>query len=156
MARHDIEPYDEFDDEDDSDIEDGVLEEIAAQYGDDAKNAEAAREAQVIVTSYFESEGWMVSAPDAAIGTWDLLCTREGEELHVKVKGTASDQLRFILTDQEVETASEDDNYLVCAVTGAGTDEAELTVIDPEELLEDFRYRPTHWAFQQREEDDEE
>ncbi len=154
MSQYDIEPYEENDE--DGDIEDTVLEEIVAQYADTERNAEADREAQLIAVSYFESEGWTVAKAATDAHTYDLLCTREGEELHVKVKGTADDQLRFILTDQQVEAASEDDDYLVCVVTGAGTDEAELTVLDPDELLEDFLYRPTHWAFQPREEETEE
>ncbi|MBE0642519.1 MAG: DUF3883 domain-containing protein [Bacteroidetes bacterium] len=152
MSRHDTEPYD---DEDEEDIADDVLEEIVTKFSDAGKNAALQHEAVAVVSSYFESEGWTVVAAGSDRPTYDLLCTREEKELHVKVRGTSDEQIRFIMSDQELESASDDDDYLVCVVTGAGTDDAALSVFDPDELMDDFLYRPTHWAFQHKDEVDE-
>jgi hypothetical protein len=153
MARHDTKPNDESDDEDDgTDLEDAVLDDIIAQFADPVQNRIVQQEAVAIVTSYFETEGWAVAPSETDHPGYDLLCTKDAKELHIGVKGTSGSLLRCIMTDQELEFASEDDNYLLCLVTGAGTDDPALSVFDGDELLDDFRYRPTQWAFQHKDE----
>ncbi|GGW45030.1 hypothetical protein GCM10010350_31170 [Streptomyces galilaeus] len=55
-----------------------------------------------MATEYFEAQGWKVKD----VGdkeSFDLLLTREGQRLHVEVKGTTSAGLEVILTRAEVE-----------------------------------------------------
>ncbi|MFA6233831.1 MAG: DUF3883 domain-containing protein [Bacteroidota bacterium] len=141
---------DDDDDEDDeeSDIADEDLEEIIRQYGDEEQNLRIEMAAVAVVRSYFASEGWTVTSREEDYCGYDLLCAKGGQELHLKVKGMSDDELRFIMTDHEFKTASLDDDYLVCVVTRAESDDAELSFFDPDEMLDEFNYRPTEWAFQ--------
>ncbi|MEU8787889.1 DUF3883 domain-containing protein [Streptomyces sp. NPDC048643] len=55
-----------------------------------------------MATEHFEAQGWTVKD----VGdkeSFDLLLTRDGQELHVEVKGTTSAGLEVILTRAEVE-----------------------------------------------------
>ncbi len=58
-----------------------------------------------LAIKHYESRGWSVRDV-SSIASFDLLCTRFGEdELHVEVKGTTSDGATILLTPNEVSHA---------------------------------------------------
>ncbi|PLX24892.1 MAG: hypothetical protein C0600_12515 [Ignavibacteria bacterium] len=138
---------DEDEDEDPKDIPEAEQEKIVAQFADAEHNAEVERTAVDLVTKSFESEGWSVVSREQDRCGYDLHCTREDAEYHVEVKGTSGEDVRFIMTEKEFSTAMDDDDYLVCVVTEALSEEPVITMYDADDLLEEFRYQPLRWAF---------
>ena len=147
---------DEMDDDDDSDISDEDYDDIVLQFGNAEHNREVEKAAVDFVTKYMQSEGYTVVSREQDRCGYDLLCSSEDEEYHVEVKGTSGEAMRFIMTDKEFSTASEDEDYLVCIVTSALSDEPTLSILDVDTLLDHFQYRPLQWAFQYVGEEDEE
>ena len=57
-------------------------------------------------SEHYSDLGWSVG--DVSLSeSYDLRCTRQGEELHVEVKGTTSQGERVLLTRNEVAHARE-------------------------------------------------
>ena len=72
---------------------------------DVAERQEIEKYAMRKATSHYEEQGWSVTDVSATC-SYDLFCKRtNGEELHVEVKGTASDGQQILLTRNEVEHA---------------------------------------------------
>ena len=59
-----------------------------------------------VAMSCYRDAGWKVDDVSAT-ESFDLLCTRDGEELHVEVKGRSTDAATVILTRNEVAHARE-------------------------------------------------
>jgi hypothetical protein len=139
------EDFDDFD-EDADDLTDEELAAIAMDFESGEQFAAVAEAAIGIVTDYFHNEGFRVSMADDD-SFYDLRCNKDDEEYHVIVYGTPQEELRFLMTDEDLAAATEDDDALVCVVTNADTEEAELSIFDPDALLDDFLYRPLQWGF---------
>lgn len=104
---------------------------------------------------HFEDEGWEV-IDVSATRSYDLLCWKGAEELHVEVKGTTSGAAHVLLTPNEVAHAVANPNrvalFVLSGITlvGAGQDaRAELgsaTVFHPW-MLDPTRLSPTGYAY---------
>ena len=134
-------------DEDEDDLTDEQLSAIATDFEDAEQYGAVMETANGIVTDYFQGEGYRVTAPDDSDAYYDLRCTRDDEEFHILVYGTPQEELRFLMADADLEAVSEDDYALVCVITHADSDEPELSIFDPDALLDDFLYRPLQWGF---------
>lgn len=85
-----------------------------------------------LAINYFQDEGWLVEDTSQR-ESYDLRCTRKGEQVYVEVKGTTSEGSQILLTPNEV--AHNQDNYPNTAlfvvshieVTGSG-EEVQATV----------------------------
>jgi hypothetical protein len=64
---------------------------------------------------YYEAEGWRV-ADVGAVESFDLRCERDGQEVHVEVKGTTGNGERIILTPNEVAHARVGDTELFIVI----------------------------------------
>ncbi|MCB2205010.1 hypothetical protein KQI65_09700 [bacterium] len=135
------------DDDDDSDLTVEELTAIAMDFDNPEQLSEVMDAANAIVIEYFQSEGYRVVSPDDSDSYYDFRCTKDDEEYHVLVFGTPQEEVRFLMADADLEAATEDDNAVICIVTQPGSDDAELSVFDPDTLLDDFRYRPLQWGF---------
>jgi hypothetical protein len=139
--------YDDDFDEDEDDLTDEELSAIAMDFEDTTQFSEVMEAANEIVVDYFQAEGYRVVTPDDGDSYYDFRCTKDDEEHHVLVFATPQEELRFLIADADLAAATEDDDALVCVVTNPGTDDAELSIFDPDALLDDFMYRPLQWGF---------
>ncbi len=137
----------EEEDEDDDDLTDEELSAIAMDFEDAEQFGEVMEAANAIVVDYFQAEGYRVVTPDDSDSFYDLRCTKDDEEYHVLVFATPQEEVRFLIADADLAAATEDDDALVCVVTNPGSDDAELSIFDPDALLDDFTYRPLQWGF---------
>jgi hypothetical protein len=62
--------------------------------------------AMAMAEQHYREQGWQVENVSACT-SYDLRCTRAGDELHVEVKGTQSDGRQILLTRNEVSHARE-------------------------------------------------
>jgi hypothetical protein len=88
--------------------------------------------------AHFEAAGWTVERVGAQKLGYDLRCTKDDEELHVEVKGTASKGLEVVLTPNEVAHCRQYPHMALAVVREikVGQDETiespgKLRVIDP-------------------------
>lgn len=151
----DADAYDE-DDEEEDDLTDEELAAIATDFEDTAQFTEVMEAANSIVADYFQGEGFRVVTPDDSDSFYDFRCTKDDEEYHVLVFATPQEEVRFLIADADLAAATEDDDALICVVTKPGTDDAELSIFDPDALLDDFLYRPLQWGFWYAGDDEEE
>lgn len=79
--------------------------------------------AMALATEHYQAEGWQVEDVSAT-ESFDLRCTRSGEELHVEVKGTTSNRPQVVLTRNEVIHARE---YASVALVWVSNIELEFT-----------------------------
>jgi len=133
--------------DDDDDLTDEELSAIAMDFDDAEQYSTVMDAANGIVMDYFHNEGYQVASPDDSDSYYDLRCTKDDEEYHVLVYGTPQEEVRFLVADIDLAAATEDDDALICVVTHADTEEAELSIFDPDSLLDEFMYRPLQWGF---------
>lgn len=88
-----------------------------AGFGDAAKNR--AVELAAMRETVFHFAGWTSVDVSAQKVGWDITFSREGEEIHVEVKGVSDRQPSVLLTRNEVNVAAEDPRWLLVVVTQA-------------------------------------
>ncbi len=80
------------------------VEEAIRRGTDTARRRAVEENAMDVAMSWYRDAGWNVDDVSAT-ESFDLLCTRGGEELHVEVKGRSTEAATVILTHNEVEHA---------------------------------------------------
>lgn len=127
-----------------ADLGDAALAEthIRAGYGDPSTNPIVEDAAVRAATTRLESDGWSVSSIESQKIGYDLRCTRNGDELHVEVKGTRSQQPAFIITEGELRRAQSDPDFMLIVVADALGAAPSLHSFDPDGLFEHFDFEP--------------
>lgn len=74
-----------------------------------------------MATRYFEERGWTVKSRESDGIGYDLDCTKGRIEIHVEVKGTASETQSFFITSNEYRVMHEDRSFRLAVVTSALT-----------------------------------
>jgi hypothetical protein len=90
-----------------------------AGFGTAEQNRKVERAAVQHVTKAYEAEDYHVASVESARCGWDLTVGRDGDELHVEVKGVAGSLVRFFLTRNEYQAALIDPDWLLVVVTDA-------------------------------------
>lgn len=108
--------------------------------------------AEDVAEGHFVSEGWSVERVGNLKLGYDLRCTRQGEELHVEVKGTTGRGQEVILTPNEVDHCRSYPMSALAVVSGisVGPDgevdsRGVLKLLDPWQV-DDARLVPTEFA----------
>lgn len=101
-----------------------------AGFGDAATNRKVELAAEAVVRRHYEADGWTVTRVAHLKCGWDLTTARDGQELHVEVKGVSSSMPSVLLTRNELRRAEADAAWLLAVVTNALTDSPALTKFD--------------------------
>jgi hypothetical protein len=119
-----------------------TVRDVGQGFGDPASNREVEDRAITFVTRYYGGLGWDVETRESEKLGFDLLCTRNGEELRVEVKGARATGPAFTLTENELATAKSDKAWLLAIVTEALSEQPQLYLVEGEGLEEYFTLRP--------------
>jgi uncharacterized protein DUF3883 len=103
-------------DDPEADVEDLIRGRRGQSFGLSAAQRFAVeRRAMDVIAAIYRAEGWTLV--DVSKNTpFDWLATRGGEELHIEVKGTTSDEGSVLLTKNEVASARHDPGHAMLAV----------------------------------------
>jgi Protein NO VEIN, C-terminal len=123
-----------------NDFEEGV--KSGAGFGDPETNRRVETAAIAFVTKWYGAKGWGVSSVEAKKCGYDLLCTKNGDEEHVEVKGVKGTQPAFIITANEVRQAQSDPQFYICVVTSALADSRKLHRLSGEEFVGRYDIAP--------------
>lgn len=110
-----------------------------AGYGDAERNRQVELAAERVVTEHYENSGWVVVRVAHLNRGWDLTASRDGQEVHLEVKGVSSSLPSVLVTRNELRAAERDPAWSLAVVTTALTDpalaqfsrEAVIAVADP-------------------------
>lgn len=95
-------------------------------YGSQVTNKFAEKRAIHVVKTYFDMFGWTLKRDRQLDGCgYDLEYLKEGQELHVEVKGIKGDAIAFNLTELEWQRVLDDECFIIAAVTGVLNSETE-------------------------------
>ncbi len=111
-------------------------------FGSVETNRRVEKAAIGFVTCHYEKEGWTVTSVEAQKVGYDLRCNKEGEEVHVEVKGTQGYDVCFIITAAEVRNAMIDRKHCTCVVTSALTAEPKMFTYSKEEFSKKLQLEP--------------
>ena len=115
---------------------------VGAGFGDVLTNRQVEKAAVKEVASFYKRQGWEVQSVEANKVGFDLLCTKNGEEKHVEVKGVRGSAVAFFVTPGEVERARTDPHFILCVVTEALT-EPKMQCFSGNEFLQKFTLTAT-------------
>jgi Protein NO VEIN, C-terminal len=123
------------------------ISSTGAGFGDPEENRKVEQAAVRIVSEWYRKEGWQVKSVEAQRCGFDLLCERDGTEVHVEVKGAAGSERRFIVTAGELRHASDDDRCILALVTDALTEHPNLEHWSAPSFRNEFDFEPIqYWA----------
>jgi hypothetical protein len=94
------------------------------------------------VRRHFEKDGWSIQDRQRDRCGYDLHVARDGEELHLEVKGTRATEPGFILTANELACADSDPAFRLCVVTDALTKRATSRMSTADEMRAQFTLSP--------------
>lgn len=120
---------------------------MAAGFGDPEQNRNVEQAAVRIVAEWYQGAGWQVTSVEAQRCGFDLLCTRDGTEAHIEVKGSAGNERRFIVTAGELRHAKSDSRFVLALVTNALSERPALEYWTAARFHEQFDFEPIqYWA----------
>jgi len=122
--------------------------ERGAGFGKPETNKRVERAAIEHVRKSFVLQGWKVRSVEPEKCGFDLVCTKDGREKHVEVKGVQGQVVSFIITRGELRKAKADPDFVLCVVTVALSRERKLWCYNAEEIGSVFRFAPL--AYQAR------
>jgi hypothetical protein len=111
---------------------------FGAGYGNPETNRKVERAAVEFVMKWYKIRGWKVQSVEAKKCGYDLLCTKQGSEEHVEVKGVQGTGRSFIITAGEVRRAHTDQQFVICVVTSALSNTQQMSRYSGEEFTEKF------------------
>lgn len=109
---------------------------------DRARNVEVEQAAVRLVDRYYRTLGWHVKDVSKDCLHYDLLCTKNGREAHVEVKGISGSLPNFPITRGEVREARTNDNFMLFVVVEALTRNARILQFTGSEFLSNFSLEP--------------
>jgi hypothetical protein len=86
---------------------------------DQAANEEVEDAAVEAVKRHYSRQGYGVESVETDNIGYDLVCTRQNQQLHVEVKGVRGSRPDFFLSRNELDCAGRDPRHLFCVVTTA-------------------------------------
>ena len=111
-------------------------------FGQYKQNNDVENAAIMAVCEWYEKWGWEVrSVEDQGCG-FDLLCRRNGKEVHVEVKGVSGTAQQFIATAGEVRRMNQDRQFVLAFVPDALSGNPAIQFWSGECLCQNFRFEP--------------
>jgi hypothetical protein len=122
-----------------------------AGFGDPEQNRKVEQAAVRIASEWYRREGWQVASVEAQRCGFDLLCERDGTEVHVEVKGATGSERRFVVTAGELRHATDDDRFVLALVTDALTEHPNLERWSAPSFRDEFDFEPIqYWAMEKK------
>jgi hypothetical protein len=97
------------------------------------------------VKAKLQRGGYKVRSREREICGYDLHAVRDGEELHVEVKGVSGDSPRFFISRTELKAAEEDPDWRLAVVLRARSRPRVKSFIPGKRLKRLFHMEPTQW-----------
>ncbi|NSW86325.1 MAG: DUF3883 domain-containing protein [Syntrophobacteraceae bacterium] len=130
----------EVSDPDDIEVESPPPAAVGAGFGDSESNEEVEKAAVSFVTKLYRDEGWKVISVEKLKRGYDLVCTMDGMEEHVEVKGIRGTSLQFPITAGERKCAEEDPQWRIFILTSA-LDKPTSYQYSGQNFLKEFSFR---------------
>lgn len=92
---------------------------IGGGFGKSENNKEVETRAVDFITQQYIQNGWTTRSVEKEKIGYDLVCTKNGVEEHVEVKGVSGQGLSFVITAGEVKQAKENPKFVLWLVTSA-------------------------------------
>lgn len=102
--------------------DDDLTEEVISSGGGFSKlenYKEVENRAVEFITQKYVQNGWDVRSVEKEKIGYDLICTKNGVEEHVEVKGVSGQGLSFVITAGEVKQATENPRFVLWVITSA-------------------------------------
>lgn len=115
-------------------------------FGDANKNALVEKAAIRLVTKTLVKRGYTVRSRETEGVGYDLDARRGDSVLHVEVKGSAGDNLQFIMTVKERGRAKTDSNLWLFVVTRAGSSRAKVHEFCGNHITRVFAFNPLSYT----------
>lgn len=113
-----------------------------AGFGKPEQNRRVEKAACRAVKRHFERRGYQVVSREKANRGYDFDASRDGETLHVEVKGISGSLERFPITVNEVNCARTDSKFQLAIVTEALSSKRRVRVLTRSEFLKQFWLKP--------------
>lgn len=94
------------------------------------------------VKLHFEKIGYEIVSRESEKLGYDFDACRNGEELHIEVKGVSSSILKFLITANEVACAKTDSKFRLAVVTEAKTKKRKVHIFSRKDFLKNFMLTP--------------
>ncbi|MCR9293460.1 MAG: EVE domain-containing protein [bacterium] len=94
-----------------------------------------------LVRSCLIEEGWEVTDVDPDELSYDFLCTRGDDEIHVAV-AIIGEQCGLLITNGLFQVAQDDPLFVLCIVENAESEDASVYEFNQREFLESFEISP--------------
>ncbi|MDA2921132.1 DUF3883 domain-containing protein [Desulfobacterota bacterium AH_259_B03_O07] len=114
-------------------------------FGDVEKNREIEKAAISFVTKLYEKRGWSVESVENEKRGFDLLCTKNGLDENVEVKGVEGTKYSFPITAGEVRQARENPVYVIYIVTSALSKHHKSKWFKGKEFIKEFKIEPVQY-----------
>ncbi len=111
-------------------------------FGDSEDNKEIETKAVAYVTKWYSDSDWDVDSVERIKCGFDLVCTKKDVVENVEVKGVSGTDISFMITANEVRQAEQNDNFILCVVTNAGSNSPNLSRYTGKEFIEKFNIAP--------------
>jgi hypothetical protein len=110
-------------------------------------------QAEDVAVAHYEADGWKVQRVGQLKLGYDLKCVRDGEELHVEVKGATGQVSAVTLTPNELDHARNYPSVALAVVSGIGigteyqvTSPGQLHLLDPW-TVDETKVVPTEYLY---------
>ena len=112
-----------------------------AGFGTPEQNRVVEKAACKAIYEHFEAIGFkLVSRESEKVG-YDFDARRNGEELHIEVKGISGSVRKFIITEKEVKCARTDSKFRLAVVTEATASNRKIKIFKQKEFLKFFELK---------------
>ncbi len=120
-------------------------QENGGGFGTPETNEEVESSAVRYVTKWYNSNGWEVESVENQKCGFDLICTKNGIQENVEVKGVSGKYCSFIITAGEVRQSEANPKFVICIVTNALSTNPNLYRCSGTEFLERFSIEPIQY-----------
>jgi hypothetical protein len=112
---------------------------------------EVERAAVRFVVRWYAKKGFSAVSVESERVGYDLVCTKGKQERHVEVKGLSGGKAPFVVTANELSSASKDDAFEICIVTRALTGRPVLERLSGARFRELYSISPIQYRATPRE-----
>jgi len=113
-----------------------------AGFGNPEQNRVVEKAACLAVRTYFERLNYEVISRETEKLGYDFDAIRNGEKIHIEVKGISGSVLRFPITANEVDCARNDQKFRLAVVTEAVTSQRKIHIFSSKDFRSSFGLRP--------------
>ncbi len=115
---------------------------VGGGFGSATENRIVEKAACKAVQKHLQRNGYAVVSQESEKVGYDFDARRNGEELHVEVKGVSGSVRKFIITAREVRRARGDSKFRLALVTDAIVSDRRIRICTRKEFLESFELNP--------------